>query len=109
MRCRNLRRWRAQGFDLYGTVADQAYGGVAAETAEGRAAVSETRGRVLTYDGAPIEAFYYSTCGGRTAEGYEVFRGAVRPYLRSVSDVNDERVGLLQHLPAISLAGGVER
>ncbi|MGZ8393007.1 MAG: SpoIID/LytB domain-containing protein, partial [Gemmatimonadales bacterium] len=86
---KNLRRWRVAGFDLYGTVTDQAYGGVAAETAEGRAAVSETRGRVLTYDGALVEAFYFSTCGGRTAEGYEVFRGAVRPYLRSVSDVNE--------------------
>ncbi|MEO7137645.1 MAG: SpoIID/LytB domain-containing protein [Gemmatimonadales bacterium] len=86
---RNLRRWRALGFDLYGTVSDQAYGGVAAETAEGRAAVAETRGQVLTYDGAVIEAFYFSTCGGRTAEGFEVFRGAVRPYLRSVSDVNE--------------------
>jgi stage II sporulation protein D len=48
--------------------------------------VSETRGLVLTYDGAPIEAFYYSTCGGRTADGYEVFRGASRPYLRSGTD-----------------------
>ena len=86
---KNLRRWRSEAFDLYGTVADQAYGGVAAETAEGRAAVSETRGRVLTYGGALIEAFYFSTCGGRTAEGYEVFRGAVRPYLRSVSDLNE--------------------
>jgi stage II sporulation protein D len=86
---KNLRRWRTEGFDLYGTVADQAYGGVAAETAEGRAAVSETRGRVLTYRGALIEAFYFSTCGGRTAEGYEVFRSAVRPYLRSVSDLDE--------------------
>ena len=86
---RNLRRWRREGFDLYGTVADQAYGGVAAETPEGRAAVRETRGRVLTYNGGLIEAFYFSTCGGRTAEGYEVFRGAVRPYLRSVSDLNE--------------------
>ena len=86
---RNLRRWRTDGFDLYGTVADQAYGGLGAETPEGRAAVSETRGRVLTYNGGLIEAFYFSTCGGRTAEGYEVFRGAVRPYLRSVSDLNE--------------------
>ena len=86
---RHLRRWRTDGFDLYATVADQAYGGVAAETAEGRAAVSETRGRVLTYGGALIEAFYFSTCGGRTADGYEVFRGAVRPYLRSASDLNE--------------------
>jgi stage II sporulation protein D len=84
---RNLRRWRAEGFDLYATVSDQAYGGVRAETPEGRAAVSETRGRILTYDGAPIEAFYYSTCGGRTADGLEVFRGASKPYLRSAADV----------------------
>ena len=83
---RNLGRWRAQGFDLYATVADQAYGGIGAESPEARVAVSDTRGRVLTYNGALIEAFFYSTCGGRTAGGVEVFRGAVGPYLRSVSD-----------------------
>ena len=87
---RNLGRWRSQGFDLYATVSDQAYGGIGAETPEGRAAVSETRGRVLTYNGAPIEAFYYSTCGGRTADGYEVFRGASRPYLRSGADATPQ-------------------
>jgi stage II sporulation protein D (peptidoglycan lytic transglycosylase) len=83
---RNLGRWKAQGYDLSATVADQVYSGQGGETLEGRAAVGETRGRVLMYDGAPIEAFFYSTCGGRTADGFEVFRGAVRPYLRSVSD-----------------------
>lgn len=86
---RNLRRWRSAGFDLYATVTDQAYGGVGVETPEGRAAVSETWGRVLTYNGALIEAFYFSTCGGRTASGLEVFRGASRPYLRSISDIAD--------------------
>jgi stage II sporulation protein D len=84
---RNQGRWRSQGFDLYATVSDQAYGGADAETPEGRAAVSETWGRVLTYNDAPIEAFFFSTCGGRTADGFEVFRGASRPYLRSLSDV----------------------
>jgi len=83
---RNLGRWKAQGFDLYASVADQVYGGVGAETPEGRAAVAATRGRVITYKDAPIEALYYSTCGGRTADGYEVFRSAVRPYLRSMPD-----------------------
>jgi stage II sporulation protein D len=83
---RNMGRWKAQGFDLSATVNDQVYSGQGAETPEGRLAVAETRGRVLTYDGAPIEAFFYSTCGGRTADGYEVFRGAARPYLRSVPD-----------------------
>jgi stage II sporulation protein D len=83
---RNLGRRKVQGFDLSATVSDQVYGGVAAETAEGRAAVAETRGRVLTYKDLPIEAFFYSTCGGRTADGTEVFRGAAQPYLRSVAD-----------------------
>jgi stage II sporulation protein D len=83
---RNLGRRRAQGFDLTATVADQVYGGIAAETPEGRAAVADTRGWTLTYNGAPIAAFFFSTCGGRTADGGEVFRGAAQPYLRSVPD-----------------------
>ena len=87
---RNLRRWQVQGFDLYATVADQVYGGAASETPEGRAAVEATRGRILTYGGVPIDAFFYSTCGGRTADGTEVFRAADRPYLRSVTDVADD-------------------
>jgi len=87
---RNLRRWKAQGFDVYASVSDQVYGGLAAETPEGREAVRSTRGWVLTWGGAPIDAFFYSTCGGRTAEGTEVFRAANRAYLRSVADV-DER------------------
>jgi stage II sporulation protein D len=86
---RKLGRWKARGFDLSATVADQVYGGMAAETPEGRAAVVETRGGVLTYKGAPIEAFFYSTCGGRTADGAEVFHGAAQPYLRSVPDRAD--------------------
>jgi stage II sporulation protein D len=83
---RNLGRWRTRGFDLTATVDDQVYGGLAIETPEGREAVSATRGLVLTYQGRPIEAFFYSTCGGRTAQGTEVFRGAAEPYLRSVAD-----------------------
>lgn len=83
---RNLGRWRARGFDLSATVADQVYGGLGSETPEGRAAVAGTRGRVLTYAGAPIAAFFYSTCGGRTADAAEVFRGPGQPYLRSIPD-----------------------
>jgi stage II sporulation protein D len=87
---RHLRRWDVQGFDLYATVADQVYGGAERETPEGNEAVMATRGRILTYDGQPIDAFFYSTCGGRTADGTEVFRGADRPYLRSLPDVADD-------------------
>jgi stage II sporulation protein D len=84
---RNRGRWRSEGFDLYATVADQVYGGIGAETPEARDAVDGTRGLVLTYGGLPIDAFFYSTCGGTTAAGTEVFRAADRPYLPSVPDV----------------------
>ncbi|MFL5492790.1 MAG: SpoIID/LytB domain-containing protein [Gemmatimonadales bacterium] len=89
---RHLRRWDVQGFDLYATVADQVYGGAERETPEGNEAVTATRGRILTYDGQPIDAFFYSTCGGRTADGTEVFQGADRPYLRSLPDVADNGI-----------------
>jgi stage II sporulation protein D len=86
---RNLRRRGALGFDLHASVSDQVYGGSGSETPEGREAVSLTRGQVLTFDGSPIDAFYYSTCGGHTADGVEAFRAASRPYLRSFADVDE--------------------
>jgi stage II sporulation protein D len=89
---RNLGRWRPDGFDLQPTVADQVYGGIGAETPEAREAVEATAGQILTWGGQPIDAFFFSTCGGRTADGTEVFRGADRPYLRSVPDVDGNGV-----------------
>ena len=47
-------------------------------------AVMQTRGEILTYNGEPIEAFYHSTCGGKTEFAEEVF-GRAYPYLKSVS------------------------
>ena len=86
---RNLRRRSALGFDLHAGVADQVYAGNGSETPEGLEAVRSTRGMVLTYAGAPIDAFYYSTCGGQTADGVEAFHAATRPYLRSFPDVDE--------------------
>ena len=83
---RHAGRREALGFDYYGTVLDQAYGGVAAEDPVATRAVEATRGEILTYDDEPIEAYYHSTCGGRTAAVEEVWGGEPRPYLRSVSD-----------------------
>lgn len=74
------------GFDLYGTVEDQVYGGIDAERQESTDAVRATAGRILTHEGLPIRAYYHSTCGGRTAAVDEVMDRAAAPYLRSVSD-----------------------
>jgi stage II sporulation protein D len=86
---KNLGRRNADGFDLYAGISDQVYGGVAAEAEPVRRAVRGTRGEVVMYQGTLIDAFFFSTCGGRTAQGTEVFRNAVRPYLRPIEDAPD--------------------
>lgn len=84
---KNLGRYDEMGFDLMGSVADQAYGGVNAESEAGRRAVRSTRGEVLTYDGELVAAFFHSTCGPSTASPEESFRSVITaPYLRPVSD-----------------------
>ncbi len=85
---RNLGKRAAEGFDLYGTVVDQVYGGVSAENELTSGAVRRTAGQVLTWQGVPIDAFFFSTCGGRTASGTEVFVAADRPYLKTVPDLD---------------------
>jgi stage II sporulation protein D len=76
------------GFDVYATTQDQVYGGVQAEFDPVSRAVRETAGEILTYHGEPIEAYYHSTCAGRTAAIDEVWNTAPVPYLVSVVDVN---------------------
>ncbi len=84
---RNRGKFAGDGFDVRASVVDQAYGGVNAETQEGREAVRSTVGQVLTYDGELVSAFFHSTCGGSTASAAEAFRSvAAAPYLRPVSD-----------------------
>lgn len=86
---RYLGRRAALGFDVFATVEDQVYGGARGEAETVSRAVRETKGEILTYRGEPIEAFYHSTCAGRTAAIEEVWPGErPRPYLVSVIDVN---------------------
>lgn len=73
-------------FDVRGTVANQAYGGVDVENDAATAAIMATRGLVLLYEGRAVDAPYHSTCGGSTAEPPEVWRANAAPHLRRVSD-----------------------
>jgi stage II sporulation protein D len=85
---KNQGRWKNLGFDLVGNVGDQAYGGQNNETPLAAMAVAATRGQVVTWNGQPIDAFFFSTCAGRTEEGSAAFAGASRPYLRSIDDLD---------------------
>lgn len=69
-------------YDLTSSVLHQVYKGNNSE-AQFAAAVRETAGEILTYEGRPIEAFYHSTSGGMTEDPEEVF-GKSYPYLRPV-------------------------
>jgi stage II sporulation protein D len=82
---RNQGRRRALGFDLFATSQDQVYGGADAETLITDSAVAGTRGRILAFQNEVIDAFYHSTCGGKTAGIFDVWQGA-QPYLCGVDD-----------------------
>ena len=77
------------GCQLYDSTRDQAFRGYEVELgsygAYWKAAVTATKGRILTYRGAPAQALYYSSSGGRTQDNRDVF-GAATPYLVSVAD-----------------------
>jgi len=51
-------------------------------------AVEETKGEILTFGNILIEAFYHSTCGGKTENPADVF-GKSYPYLKSVESPCD--------------------
>lgn len=73
----------ASAYHLESSVIDQVYEGCLVEDSRAHRAVLETAGEVLTYGGAIIQAFYHSSCGGRTEASENVW-GAALPYLKGV-------------------------
>jgi stage II sporulation protein D len=71
-------------FHLGSSVLAQVYGGLERENARTRDATATTRGQVLTFDLEPIEAYFHSSCGGRTETGREALQRDL-PYLQSVT------------------------
>jgi stage II sporulation protein D len=79
------------GFDQYADTRSQVYGGVAAETPSTNQAVAATRGQVVTYDGAPVVTYFFSTSGGRTEDVENTSLGTEpKPWLKSVDDPYDD-------------------
>jgi stage II sporulation protein D len=70
-------------FHMGSSVLHQVYGGLDREDARTRAAVEATRGEVLTFELAPIEAYFHASCGGRTETGHAALQREL-PYLRAV-------------------------
>lgn len=70
-------------YDVVATVADQLYLGLRVEKPETDAAIAATAGKVLTYAGMPIVAYFSADSGAWSAQGQY-------PYLSPVSALNPE-------------------
>ncbi|MBD8069483.1 stage II sporulation protein D [Bacillus sp. PS06] len=71
-------------------------------------AVNATRGQVLTYDGAPIDASFFSTSNGYTENSEDYWESAL-PYLKSVESKWDEQSDKFHERKVISVADFEQR
>ena len=53
-------------------------------------AVNETAGKIITYEGKPINAFFHSNSGGKTEVPFYVWGGTGYPYLQVVETSGEE-------------------
>lgn len=53
-------------------------------------AVDETKGKIVTYEGEPINAFFHSNSGGKTEIPLNVWGGSGYPYLQTVETVGED-------------------
>jgi stage II sporulation protein D len=80
-----------RGFNQYADTRSQVYRGYLSETPSTAAAVTATRGEVVTYGGKPVTTFFFSTSGGFTEDVENVFAGSTpEPWLQGVEDPYDD-------------------
>jgi stage II sporulation protein D len=93
----------ARDYDVTDDQADQCYGGTRVEVPSSNAAVTATSGRVITYNGASIRAYFASSNGGYTLSDGCWMNNVVRsggswvcsggsPYLTPMPDPADRAV-----------------
>jgi len=82
---------KTMGFDVFADTRDQVYNGKNDEDSLVNEAISATSNVVIKYNGNLIEAYYHSTCGGKT-ESVEVWGQDSKPFLAAVSDSTEGSV-----------------
>lgn len=55
-------------------------------------AVDGTKGKIITYNNEPIDAFFHANSGGKTETASNVWGGKDLPYLQSVETSGEERI-----------------
>jgi len=80
-----------QSYDHTDGTRSQIYEGTDPITSQARRAAATTKGQVLTYDDRLIQAVYFSSSGGHTANNEDVWTAeTAQPYLRGRSDPYDD-------------------
>ena len=78
-------------FDVYPDTRSQVYLGISGEYPESTAAVKDTAGEVVYYNGEVARTFFFSTSGGRTSAIKDAWpKAKPEPYLVSVNDPYDD-------------------
>ena len=81
---------KSADFDHYADTRSQVYKGVGIEQPSTNAAVADTRGQIVTYQGQPVVTYFFSTSGGKTESVENTSLGREpRPWLVSVEDEFD--------------------
>lgn len=91
---KRVNKYNTDGYDVTNTTSDQVYKGYNvtyfAKTHNVCKAVDDTKGIVLTYNGALIEGIFYSNNGGMTAsDAYVWSSGIATPYYKAKVDTYD--------------------
>ncbi|MDY6806526.1 MAG: SpoIID/LytB domain-containing protein [Cyanobacteriota bacterium] len=82
---RNLRRFQADNYELCANTHCQVYKGLDVYPQTDKA-IAATKGLVLTYENELVDAVYFATSGGVTADFNDVWDGPGRPYLQPTID-----------------------
>lgn len=80
----NMGQYGKDGYDICATASCQVYRGMESEHRSTDKAVKDTKGEYLTYKGAQVSAVFHSSCGGRTDDSSDVWKGDRKPYLKGV-------------------------
>lgn len=78
----NCSKYRDRDYDILDTSSDQVYHGYASKYTRAIAAVDETYGQVLTYEGDIIQAYYTASNGGQTELTGNVWKESLPYYVQ---------------------------
>jgi len=70
---------KERDYDLTSDIYSQVYGGATSEKYQTTRAVNHTQGKIMTYSGEILPAFYHATCAGRTEDASVLWKVNLPP------------------------------